>query len=58
MIFNNCSICGKRIGWFRKLRGDTSCMGMIPSNQFCSDRCYRNALDGMLTKLNKKQEKK
>lgn len=48
--FENCSICGKKIGWLRKLRGDRSCMGMIPTHQFCSNKCYGKALDSMLKK--------
>jgi len=46
--FEKCSLCGKKIGWFRKWRGDTSCTGMIPSNQFCSGQCYEAALKAML----------
>ena len=49
--FTNCSLCGKKIGFFRQLRGDTSCMGMIPSNQFYSDKCYQKALEEMLHQL-------
>ena len=55
MKFTNCTLCGKKIGWFRRLLGDRSCMGLIPSNQFCSGKCYEIALNLMLKKLQRKQ---
>ncbi len=50
--FKCCSICGKKINWFRRMMGDKSCMGMIPTNQFCSNKCYRDTLE-LLIKQNK-----
>jgi len=56
-MFENCSVYGKKIGFFRKLKGDTSCTGMIPSNQFCSDACYLKGLDMVEATLKHKKNK-
>jgi len=58
MKFDYCSVCKKKIGWFRKLRGDTSCFGFIPSNQFCSNKCFDKGLELMLKQLDKKRGKR
>ena len=54
--FEYCSVCYKKIGFFRKLQGDTSCMGLIPSNQFCSDKCNKIGLEMLLNKIKNKEK--
>ena len=53
---NKCSVCGKRIGWFRKWRMkklDEDPMHLVPLSQFCSDDCSEKGLNLVMEKLNK-----
>ena len=56
--FENCSVCGKKIGYFRKLitrRLDTDPLHLIPLQQFCSDKCAGKGLEMVLKKIEKKE---
>jgi endogenous inhibitor of DNA gyrase (YacG/DUF329 family) len=59
--FNKCSICGKKIGFFRKLKTrklDQDPIHLIPLSQFCSDYCADIGLRIMLRKLIRKRHSK
>ena len=55
--FIKCSICNKKIGWFRKWRTkrlDKGPLHLIPLSQFCSDYCADIGLKSMLKQLGAK----
>jgi len=57
--FERCSICEKKIGWFRKWRTkklDKDPIHLIPLSQFCSDNCADIGLKAMLNNLGKKHD--
>ena len=54
--FENCSVCGKKIGYFRKLytkRLDKDPLHLIPLSQFCSDECAEKGLKMVLKDIEK-----
>jgi endogenous inhibitor of DNA gyrase (YacG/DUF329 family) len=59
--FKECSICGKKIGWFRRRwakRLDKDPVHLIPLSQFCSDKCAGIGLKALLNDIEKKEKGK
>lgn len=57
--FDNCSVCGKRIGYFRKLEAremDKDPLHLIPLSQFCSDECAKKGLKMVLKDIEKEED--
>ena len=54
--FTHCSVCQKRISWFRRWRTkklDSDPLHMIPLSQFCSDSCAATGLGLLLNDIEK-----
>jgi hypothetical protein len=54
--FKYCTICGKKISWFRKLlmwQLDKDPMHLIPLGQFCDSNCANEGLIKMLKEIEK-----
>ena len=59
MEYKYCSICGKKIGFLRRMfarRLDKDPVHMIPLAQFCSGKCADKGLNSMLKDLNDKKK--
>jgi hypothetical protein len=52
-----CTVCGNKIGWFRKWRTkrlDKDPMHLIPLSQFCCDLCASEGLRFLMEEIEKK----
>lgn len=58
--FINCTVCGRKIGWFRKWRTrqlDKDPLHLIPLQQFCCNNCAGKGLAYVMKNVRKKKQK-
>lgn len=57
--FKHCTVCGKKIGWFRKMitkKWDKDPLHLIPLSQFCCSSCAAEGLIKIMKEIENEKE--